>query len=76
MKKEKGYTLVETVVSLGLFGMIFALALPFLHHQRWIADKQATFREEHLTLRSAMGWLVRDLQEAGFHVITYRDMRR
>ena len=61
-----GFTLLETVVSLGVFGLCFALVLPFLSLQRAIWSEQQAFREEYGTLSSSLRWLARDLQEAGY----------
>jgi prepilin-type N-terminal cleavage/methylation domain-containing protein len=64
--QSRGFTLLETVVSLGVFGLCFALVLPFLSIQRVIWSEQQAFREEHGALSSSLRWLARDLQEAGY----------
>jgi prepilin-type N-terminal cleavage/methylation domain-containing protein len=63
---SRGFTLLETVISLGVFGLCFSLVLPFLSFQRALWSKQQAFREEHGTLSSSLRWLARDLQEAGY----------
>lgn len=62
----RGFTLLETVMSLGLVGMCLALTLPFLHMQRELWAEQQAVREEHAALAAALSWIARDLQEAGY----------
>lgn len=62
----QGFTLLETVVSLGVFGLCLALALPFLGVQKAIWEDQQAFREEYSALCAALAWITRDLQEAGY----------
>lgn len=64
--RSGGFTLLETVMSLGLVGICLALALPFLHMQRALWAEQQAFREEHAALAAALRWIARDLQEAGY----------
>ena len=62
----RGFTLLETVMSLGLVGLCLALTLPFLQVQREVWAEQQAFREEHAALAAALSWIARDLQEAGY----------
>jgi len=62
----RGFTLLETVMSLGLVGLCLALTLPFLQMQRELWAEQQAFREEHAALAAALSWITRDLQEAGY----------
>jgi type II secretory pathway component PulJ len=64
--RPPGFTLLETVISLGLFGLCLALALPFLEVQKTLWENQQAFREEYTTLAAAASWITRDLQEAGY----------
>jgi len=63
---SRGFTLLETVMSLGLVGICLALTLPFLQLQRTLWADQQAFREEHAALAAALRWIARDLQEAGY----------
>jgi prepilin-type N-terminal cleavage/methylation domain-containing protein len=63
---SRGFTLLETVMSLGLVGICLALTLPFLQVQRGLSADRQAFREEHAALAAALRWIARDLQEAGY----------
>lgn len=67
MKNRNGYSLVELLVSLALTALVFAMVFPFLQLQKEQWERLEQEREEFRTLTSALGWLTRDIQEAGYH---------
>lgn len=66
MKGAGGFTLVETLLSLSVTGICLALSLPFIGFQRDVWERQTAVREEFENLSSALQWLSRDLQGAGY----------
>lgn len=67
MRSQGGYTILEIILSLALTGLIFAMALPFLQMQTRQWERHEIRREEYRTLTSALWWLTREVQEAGYH---------
>jgi prepilin-type N-terminal cleavage/methylation domain-containing protein len=62
-----GFTLVEVLLSLSLTAMLMALTLPFVHTQKRLWERQEATREERRALAGALGWVTRDLEQAGYH---------
>lgn len=67
MRSQGGYTLLELLLSLAMTGLISAMVLPFLRMQIRQWECQEVRREEYRTLESALRWLTREIQEAGYH---------
>ena len=65
--RERGFSLVEVLLSLGLTGLLMALTLPSLHLQKRLWERQEERREQVRALAGALAWLTRDLQQAGYH---------
>ena len=68
-RSNDGFSLVETVVSLSLFCLVFTMVFALLSAQKRLWMEQESQRDEFRTLTAAMGWLTRDLQEAGYQGI-------
>jgi prepilin-type N-terminal cleavage/methylation domain-containing protein len=66
MKGRRGFTLVETLLAVSVTGICVALFLPFLGSQRKIWEKDTALCEEAETLASALQWITRGLQSAGY----------
>lgn len=64
---DAGFTLVELLISLGLTGLVMALTLPFVHVQKLLWERQQERGEARRALAGALGWLTRDLAQAGYH---------
>lgn len=62
-----GFSLVETLLSLALTGLIMALTVPFAHLQKRLWERQEERREAVRALSGSLAWLTRDLQQAGYH---------
>ncbi len=67
MRNQGGFTILEFFLSLALTGLITAMVLPFLRMQTRLWERQGVRREEYRTLTSALWWLTREVQEAGYH---------
>lgn len=67
VRNEGGFSLLETMVALSLFASAFVMIFPFLSLQERMWVEQEIVRDEYYGLTSAMAWLTRDLQEAGYH---------
>ncbi len=67
MRRDGGFSLLEAILSLSLLCLLFVLCLPFLHLQRQVLARQQARQEEFDALVSAVSWICRDLQEAGYH---------
>lgn len=65
--RERGFTLVEVILSLGLTGLVMALTLPLAGAQKRLWERQEEVRETRRSLTGALAWLTRDLQQAGYH---------
>ena len=66
MRGGRGFTLVETVVSLSLLGLCLALCLPFLRLQDEAWSRQEVLREEFGSLAGALSRIAADLHDAGY----------
>ena len=66
MKDRGGFTLVETLLAVSITGICIALFLPFLDSQRKVWEKDTAVAEETETLASALQWITRSLQSAGY----------
>lgn len=64
---EKGFSLVELLLSMALTGMVIAMTVPFAHLQKRLWERQEEHREAARALAGALAWLTRDLQQAGYH---------
>jgi prepilin-type N-terminal cleavage/methylation domain-containing protein len=67
VRREGGFSLLETMVALSIFSLAFAMIFPFLSLQKRMWGEQEIVRDEFYGLTAAMAWLTRDLQEAGYH---------
>ncbi len=63
-----GFTLVETMLALGLSVSVVAMSLPFLHTARRLWDRAEHQREARRALDGAVSWISRDLRQAGYNV--------
>ena len=66
MNCQRGFSLLETMIALSLFLLLFALCVPFLRLQGDLWARQESYREEFDTLNWALSWICRDLREAGY----------
>lgn len=64
---DKGFSLVELLLSLALTGMVMALTVPVVSLQKRLWESQEQRREAGRALAGAAAWLTRDLQQAGYH---------
>ena len=64
---EKGFSLVELLLSLALTAMVMALTVPFAHLQKRLWESREEHREAGRALAGSLAWLTRDLQQAGYH---------
>ena len=64
---NRGFSLVEVLISLALIGVIMAMTVPFAHLQKRLWEQQEERRESARAIAGALAWLTRDLQQAGYH---------
>jgi prepilin-type N-terminal cleavage/methylation domain-containing protein len=67
LRGERGFSLVELLLSLALTGVVMALTLPFVHVQKRLWERAEERRESRRALVGALAWLTRDLEQAGYH---------
>lgn len=64
---DNGFSLVEVLLSLALTGMVLAMTVPFAQLQKRLWIRQEERRETSRALVGSLSWLIRDLQQAGYH---------
>lgn len=64
---DRGFTLVELLLSLALTATVMAMTLPLAATQKRVWQRQEERREAGRARTGALAWLTRDLQQAGYH---------
>ncbi len=62
--QQSAFTLVETLVALGVLGVVGTVAMSYLGSQTFLFAKNTSLNQSHASVRSKLDRLTNELQQA------------